>query len=152
MGGLFRSGFRGSRAKYGNQRCEEDGYKFDSNVERKRYRVLRELAAAGRITELEIKPSYKLEVNGIRITARAFRPDFRYRNEAGHLVVEDVKGFMDATDPATRIFEMKCRLMEAIHGIQVQIVQTPDAVRRQEARRRSKANKRHLRKLVGRAG
>lgn len=58
------------------------------------------------------QPSLKLEVNGYCITT--YRPDFVYRDlETGALVYEDTKGVR------TREYELKRRLVKAIHGVDI---------------------------------
>ncbi len=98
------------RSKYGNRKTTVDGITFDSVKEAARYSTLRLLERAGEITDLELQPTYVLDVNGHPVCR--YRADFRYR-EKGRLVVEDVKGFK------TEEYRLKARLMKAIHGIEV---------------------------------
>lgn len=106
----------GQTAKYGNRRIGIDGYTFDSEKEAKRYRILAPLAQVGCISEFEVHPLYRLEVNGILIAR--YRPDFRYRLE-GALVVEDVK-----SEPTRKkySYRLKVKLMLALYDITIREV------------------------------
>lgn len=101
------------RSKYGAIRTRLDGYTFDSKAEAERWATLKILAAAGEITGLQRQVPYDLTVNGTRIAR--YVGDFEYRDRMGDSVVEDVKGVL------TPEFRLKAKLMEAIHGIVVQI-------------------------------
>ena len=149
-----------TRPKYKNRKVEHDGYTFDSLAERDRYLVLKEMERAGAIRDLVVKPAYLLQVNGVKIFDRPFHPDFAYEwivcpacDSASHLpvsyVVEDVKGYLDPSDAATRIFKVCCRLMLAIHGIEVRIVQTEKTIAQQERRKsKQKTDRQLIRKLT----
>lgn len=161
-----------SARKYKNTKVKLEGHTFDSEGEMHRYLILQERLRKKEIRELTLKPAYDLVVNGIKILDRPFHPDFRYqlticpRGETcpiafgrqrgvsmapsmctSCLVVEDFKGFMDAGDAATRIFKIECRLMKALFGIDVQVIQTQLAVKRQEQRKAKKRSDRYLIKL-----
>ena len=93
------------------------GVMHQSALEAARCDELHVMQQGGLIAELEAhpQPRYRLEVNGQRITD--YMPDFRYVDqETGETVVEDTKGVR------TRVYELKRRLMLAIHGIEVQEV------------------------------
>lgn len=123
------------RGKFGNEKCEADGHKFDSLRERNRYLDLKLLQRAGEISGLELQPKYPLEVmrliDGklqsvpIKIRSKGYpngrrcswRADFRYQDKrTGQQVVEDVKGHDD--DRA----RFKRGVVEAIFGIQIKLV------------------------------
>lgn len=89
-----------------------DGIIFDSKGEMNRWCVLLWEERAGAIAELERQITYRLVVNGIKISR--FTADFRYRR-AGELVVEDFK----SRPTRTRAYVMRRKLMKAIHGIDV---------------------------------
>ena len=97
--------------KYRAKRCTLDGYKFDSQVERDRYAVLRQQEQAGIISDLKVHPLYDLRVNGILICN--YEADFSYRaNNAPslkRLVIEDVKAVR------TPDFKIKWKLMHALY-------------------------------------
>lgn len=87
------------------------GKYFASTKEYKRYRELLILQEAGKITDLELQPAYRLVVGGIFVCT--YRADFRYRDEDGKRVVEDTKGFK------TEVYKLKKKLMYAIHRVRV---------------------------------
>lgn len=118
-------GKRQSRTKYGNRKVAYDGYKFDSKRECDRYKELRILEAAGKITELKIQPKFQLRTgekdikirsgrypNGRRV---AYFADFSYMDDYG-LVIEDVKG------QDTPVSKLKRAIVEAQYGIPVTLV------------------------------
>lgn len=96
--------------KYGNRHVVRDGLEFDSIAEADRYGELCLLQRAGEISKLETQPSYTLTVRGMLICR--YVADFRYWQN-GRLVVEDVKGVK------TPEYRLKCKLMQAIHGITI---------------------------------
>jgi len=101
--------------KYGNVPTRVDGRMFHSKKEAARYLELRALENAGLITELECQPRFRLEVGGVHICN--YIADFRYSQtvpETG-LIIEDVK----SPGTRTREYELKRRLMLAIHGIEI---------------------------------
>lgn len=85
--------------KYRNQKVTIDGITFDSLKEGGRYRVLKLLAKAKEIKDLELQKKFELQpaytnANGKRIRAINYLADFYYYdNKLGCYVVEDVKGF-----------------------------------------------------------
>lgn len=111
---------KGKRPKYGN-RCviDEDG-RFDSQAEHSRWGYLKLLARANEISKLERQVKYGLVVNGVPISTAII--DFRYIDKNGSIHLEDVKGFMDPASPATRLWQMKFKLIEALYGIKVEII------------------------------
>lgn len=79
-------------SKYGNTRLREDGCKFDSVAEHKRYKELKLLVNAGDIVDLVVHKRYKLEINGEHFCY--YVADFTYWVKKSHdwvEVVEDVK-------------------------------------------------------------
>lgn len=110
-----RDGGMTMSSKYGNQIVEEDGLKFRSKAEHRRYRELKLLLAAGEIADLEIQPRYPLVVNGVKVAT--YVADYRYRDvRTGEVRVEDVKG------KATLVYTMKKKLVKALYGIDVEEV------------------------------
>jgi len=65
------------------------GLKFDSKKELHRYLVLEKLLKGKAISNLELHPVYPLMVNGIKIGR--YTADFRYKNQNGETIIEDVK-------------------------------------------------------------
>lgn len=107
----------GKRNKFGAQPVTLDGYRFDSQAEARRYQTLKVMHAAGQIADLQVHPTYDLEVNGVRIGR--YEADFRYRARQadGSLVevVEDVK----STATKTPMYRRNRKHMAAQYGIDV---------------------------------
>ena len=102
-GSRFDGYNRRTRVQIGN-------YIFDSKGESERYLELFALEQTGEIFDLEIKPALPLVVNGVRITPRAFKPDFKYEMKSGQIVVEDYKGYKMERD-----FKIKWQLAKALY-------------------------------------
>lgn len=101
-----------ARAKYGNKKTIVDGIKFDSIAEAARYGALKLMISAKMITDLELQKRYKLEVNGELICT--YVADFVYRFCGSSVIIcEDVKG------TKTPVYNLKKKLMKAIHGIEI---------------------------------
>lgn len=96
--------------KYGNEPTVVDGITFDSSKEARRYGVLKILERAGNISDLELQPRFRIHVNGRTICT--YIADFAYTKD-GARIVEDVKGVK------TPVFNLKRKLMKAVHGIDV---------------------------------
>ena len=100
------------KAKYGNEKTETNGIKFDSKKEARRYMELRQLETIGKISDLKLQHTFTLQEaftteSGERIQAIKYIADFTYV-EDGKFVVEDVKS------PATRsnpVYRMKNKMM-----------------------------------------
>ena len=100
------------KSKYGNERVETNGIKFDSKKEARRYMELRQLETMGKISDLKLQHTFTLQEaftteSGERIQAIKYIADFTYM-EDGNFVVEDVKS------PATRnnpVYRMKNKMM-----------------------------------------
>jgi hypothetical protein len=101
---------RGKRSKYGAEKVELEGMKFDSRKEAKRYTDLRLMEKAGDIANLKRQVPYELVVAFTLIAT--YKADFVYLKD-GKEVVEDVKGYK------TEIYKIKKKLMKACHGIEV---------------------------------
>lgn len=88
------------KPKYGNQKCESGGIKFDSKAEMKRWHELVQMQARGEIFDLELQVPFVLEpaaiVGGKKVKARVYIADFVYEDSTGKQVVEDVKGVKTA--------------------------------------------------------
>ncbi len=91
------------------------GLTFPSQAQAARYVELRQEEDSGCIDRLNPHPpTYRLEANG-RLIGR-YTPDFIYRR-GEQWVTEDVKG-----GPVSRDVPLRLKLMEACHGIKVQII------------------------------
>lgn len=112
------------KAKYKNTKViNDDGIKFDSKKEARRYQALLLMQRAGEIKDLELQPRFSL-VKGVKFSgdARA-KPDIRYTadfaytdTKTGERIIEDVKS------PVTKKktdYRMRRHMMLAIHGIEV---------------------------------
>lgn len=89
-------------------------YYFASRTEARRFGELCLLLDHGQIANLEVSVRFPLDVNGIHICDYVL--DFRYTNQKGATICEDVKekgGF------TTDVYQLKKKLMFAIHGIKL---------------------------------
>lgn len=91
--------------KYGAQKTEVDGLRFDSKKEAMRWRELKSLEALGVIQNLTRQVSIPLYVAGVKICT--YRADFMYEMD-GVTVVEDAKGFQ------TDVFKIKWKIGQAL--------------------------------------
>ena len=110
--------------KYGNRKVVVDGIRFDSQKEAHRWQELRLLERAGKIADLRRQVRYELipaqRINGKCVErAVCYYADFVYRDERGHLIVEDVKGYRDPQNAGYAKFVIKRKLMLWVHGIRV---------------------------------
>ena len=107
-----------SYSKYGNEQTEYDGRKFDSKAEKDRYVTLSTWQSLGAIEGLECQKKYVLckgRWNNGKPFSISYIADFVYILD-GETVVEDVKGYK------TEVYELKKKLMKAVHGIEIQEV------------------------------
>lgn len=105
--------FKLKTPKYRNRKVKLDGYTFDSIKERRRYLQLVMMQKAGEISELEVHPKFRLDVEGKKVCT--YTADFRYKNRDGETVVEDVK----SAPTRTQAYRLKKKLMEAVYGIKI---------------------------------
>lgn len=103
------------KSKYNAKKVTVDGIRFDSKREAKRYEELKELEAAGVISQLELQPRFELQ-EGFKYKGRAIRKieyvaDFKYLEmKQGLWVVEDVKGMK------TDVYKLKKKLFLYKYG------------------------------------
>lgn len=101
------------RSKYNNKKTIIDGIVFDSIREARRYQELKLLQKVGKISELELQPRYELipkyKKNNKTIRKTEYVADFRYKDEKGNIVVEDVKG------TKTELYKLKKKLLEYLY-------------------------------------
>lgn len=106
--------------KYRASQTVVDGIKFDSKKEAKRYRELKLLERAGKITELELQPKYDLipttKIHGKTHCKITYSADFKYQDDQGRKIVEDVKSDITKKNP---VYQIKKRLMKQVHGIEI---------------------------------
>lgn len=98
--------------KYRNKKVIVDGEEFDSKKEGNRYKELKLLLKAGKISNLELQPRFLLQ-DGFKKNGRTFRKieyiaDFKYI-ENGKTIVEDVKGMQ------TDVFKIKHKIFEKVY-------------------------------------
>lgn len=98
-------------SKYGAIRTEIDGRTFASKAEAGRFAELKLMERGGNISGLECQPKYPLVVNGVKVAT--YVADFRYFDEDGRVIVEDVKGVR------TDVYKLKAKLVKALHGIDI---------------------------------
>ena len=110
--------------KYHNKKVKLDGITFDSRKEATRYAELKLLEKAGLIYDLELQKEFELipaiyESTGTgkrgKCIERAvrYKADFVYIDDAGHCIVEDVKGHR------TKEYIIKRKLMLYMHNIRI---------------------------------
>ena len=98
------------RSKYRAIKTIVDDITFDSKKEAKRYIQLKLMVRSGNISDLKLQPRFDLIVNGYK--CGFYKADFEYI-ENGKRVIEDVKGMK------TPIYNLKKKLVKAIHGIDI---------------------------------
>ena len=83
------------RNKFNAKKQIYKGMKFDSKKELTRYLVLEQMQKNNHISELELHPMIPLIVNGIKIGR--YTADFKYKNNNGEVIIEDVKSKITKT-------------------------------------------------------
>ena len=83
------------RNKFNAKKQIYKGMKFDSKKELTRYLVLEQMEKNNYISELELHPMIPLIVNGIKIGK--YTADFKYKNNNGEVIIEDVKSKITKT-------------------------------------------------------
>lgn len=118
---MLRKKFKGSgpfaspRNKYGAKKTTIDNIVFDSMKEARRYEQLKILQNAGKISELELQPSYAIVLNDHKVCV--VKLDFEYLDHAtGQYITEDAKGL------DTPVSKLKRKLVMAVHGVDVRLV------------------------------
>lgn len=83
-------------SKYKAEKITVDGYRFDSKVEAKFYKHLKDLKAQGLIQNFELQPSFtlipKFEKNEEKFRALIYKADFTIYHNKGGIEVIDIKG------------------------------------------------------------
>lgn len=112
------------RSKYRSQKVEQDGIKFDSKKEARRWAELEIMQAEGQISGLKrqvpfvLAPAVKLEGEARTKPALRYVADFVYMQD-GAQTVEDCKSAPTRKLPAYR---MKRHLMATVLGIHIKEV------------------------------
>ena len=71
----------------------------------------------GEIKNLRLQVRYDIIINDVKVCF--YKPDFVYLKADLKQVVEDFKGM------TTPVFNLKAKLMKAVHGIDIRIVKKP---------------------------
>ncbi len=103
-------------SKYRNEKVMEDGHKFDSRKEARRYKQLLLLQAAGEITDLKLQPVIRCVVNGELVCS--YVADFFYIDR-GPLVAVFKDTYEDCKGYKTPIYRLKRKLVKACTGIEI---------------------------------
>lgn len=103
-------------SKYRNQKVAIDGITFDSKKEGEKYRQLKQLEQAKKISHLTLQPVFELApavtINGKKKQALRYIADFEFIENGKHVVM-DVKGML------TDVYKIKRHLMKHIWGIDI---------------------------------
>lgn len=99
--------------KFRNIKTMVDGFVFDSQKEARRYGELKLMQAHDQIADLTLQPRFPIVINGVKVCT--YVADFQYRDpwDGNKIVTEDVKGMK------TPIYNLKKKLMKAVHGIDI---------------------------------
>lgn len=114
--------------KYKAKRTVVNGVSFQSKKEARRWNTLLLLQENGEIADLKRQVKYVLipaqRIDGKLVEREcSYIADFVYTDRmTGETVVEDVKGYRQANDPAYRIFVIKRKLMLQKYGIRIKEV------------------------------
>lgn len=101
------------KSKYRNEPMLIDGIRFDSKKEALRWRELKLLESAGKISGLERQVEFPLAVNGVVVCC--YRADAVYL-EDGKRVVEDTKSEITRRHP---VYRLKRKLLAAALGVEI---------------------------------
>lgn len=111
---LLKTKKKKKKSKYSAVKTKVDGIKFDSKKEARRYKELKILEKADEIKSLELQPRFllqeKFKYNGKTIRKIEYVADFRYIDEKGNTIVEDVKGMK------TEVYKIKKKIFLKIYG------------------------------------
>ena len=97
--------------KYKNIKVYDYNNKFDSKLERARYRQLKILERAGEIKNLKLQTKFILQPayirNGKKVRAIEYFADFTYYDvKKGKMIIEDTKGVK------TEVYKLKKKIFE----------------------------------------
>lgn len=98
-------------SKFHSKKTVVDGIKFDSKLEAKHYKELKERERAGEIRDLILQPEFELtpsfKKNGKTYRKTSYKADFSYFDIGmDKYIIEDVKGFR------TDVYKLKRKLFE----------------------------------------
>lgn len=111
---LLKTKKKKKKSKYSAVKTKVNGIKFDSKKEARRYKELKILEKADEIKSLELQPRFllqeKFKYAGKTIRKIEYVADFRYIDEKGNTIVEDVKGMK------TEVYKIKKKIFLKIYG------------------------------------
>ena len=111
---LLKTKKKKKKSKYKAVKTEINGIEFDSKKEARRYKELKILEKADEIKSLELQPRFllqeKFKYNGKTVRKIEYVADFRYIDEKGNTIVEDVKGMK------TEVYKIKKKIFLKIYG------------------------------------
>lgn len=111
---LLKTKKKKKKSKYSAVKTKVDGIKFDSKKEARRYKELKILERSDEIKSLELQPRFllqeKFKYNDKTIRKIEYVADFRYIDEKGNTVVEDVKGMK------TEVYKIKKKIFLKRYG------------------------------------
>ncbi|MCR9260754.1 MAG: DUF1064 domain-containing protein [Pseudomonadaceae bacterium] len=119
--------------KFGAQKSESDGIKFDSKAEEKRYHHLKIRERLGEIRDLEVHPRWDLKGGEYALKIRSrrypdgkqcvFTADFKYFDiELEQVVIEDVKGIV------TDLMKLRIAAFEMFYGERVVLIRKGEVI------------------------
>lgn len=105
--------------KYKAKKTVVDGITFDSKKEAEYYQQIKMHERSGNLKDVELQPRFDIIVNGKKIAY--YKADFRFYDlgERKERVI-DVKGYKGG--PAWSMFRLKKKLVEALYGIEIEVV------------------------------
>lgn len=103
--------------KYKAQPVVIDGIRFASKLEGRYYANLKLQQRAGEVTNVELQKPYLVTIGGKLICT--YRSDFAFWD-----MREQRERVVDCKGVDTPVSKLKRKLVEAIHGIQIEIVRT----------------------------
>lgn len=109
-------------SKYKNKKTVFDNITFDSKKEAERYKLLKSMQDDGLINDLECQPKFMLipsqyfETTGRRERGVDYVADFRYKDNLGQIIVEDVKSAITAKD---KVYRIKRKMVKYFHDVEI---------------------------------
>lgn len=91
-----------------------DGVVFDSKAEMGRYATLKLGVRAGMVKDLELQPEFPVDINGQRYCV--YTADFRYRDDLGNIVVEEVKSEITQKE---KDYRLRKKAAELYYGLKI---------------------------------
>ena len=109
--------------KFGAKKVTLEGITFDSISEAVRYCLLVQHQADGVVRHLKVHPRISLDLTEGRtmqlVHLATIIPDFTYEKLEGsqwHPIAEDVKGYINKSNPIYSLYKLKMTLLQVLHG------------------------------------